>query len=144
VKVVVKKNGYALEYASDKLKHDREIVLEAVKSRGHALEYASEELKNDKKIVQTAICSWESENNYFLSLDDKFSFDKSGYIDYLKTQDRFVEFISELLLNDKEIIEALVNANGWLIEKLPQKWSSDLIIKTKSEESKKKFIKLSK
>jgi hypothetical protein len=100
-------------------------------------------LKNDKNIVQTAICSWESENNYFLSLGDKFSFDKLGYIDYLKTQDRFVEFISELLLNDKDIIEALVNANGWLIEKLPQKWSSDPIVKTKSEESKKKYMELS-
>jgi hypothetical protein len=30
----VKNNGYALQYASDSLKKDREIVLEAVKQNG--------------------------------------------------------------------------------------------------------------
>ncbi len=40
----VKKNGYALEYASERLKDDDLIVLEAVKNDGYALEYASERL----------------------------------------------------------------------------------------------------
>ena len=54
----VKQNGWALEFASDELKNDREVVLEAVKekgSAGFALEYASEELKNDRKVVLEAI-----------------------------------------------------------------------------------------
>jgi len=45
----------ALEYASEKLKDDKEIVLEAVKQDGLALEYASEKLKDDKEIVLEAI-----------------------------------------------------------------------------------------
>ena len=51
----VKQNGLALEYASDELKCDREIVLAAVKQTSHALEYASEELKNDPEIKETTL-----------------------------------------------------------------------------------------
>ena len=41
----VKQNGYALDYAADSLKADREVVLAAVKEYGWAaLQYASEEL----------------------------------------------------------------------------------------------------
>jgi len=41
----------ALEYASEKLKDDKEIVLEAVKQDGLALQFISEKLKDDKEIV---------------------------------------------------------------------------------------------
>ena len=37
----IKKNGYALEFASDELKNDREIVMNAIKKRGKALKFAS-------------------------------------------------------------------------------------------------------
>ena len=52
---LVKQNGYALNYASDELKKDREIVLAAVKINGLALEYASDELKKDRDIVLAAV-----------------------------------------------------------------------------------------
>ena len=51
----VKKWGEALEYASEEFKNDKEVVLEAVKNDGYALKYASEELKNDKEVVLAAI-----------------------------------------------------------------------------------------
>jgi len=41
----VKQDGLALEYASENLKADREIVLAAVQQNGLALEYAPEELQ---------------------------------------------------------------------------------------------------
>ena len=49
-----------LEYASDRLKNNKEIVLEAVKQNGLALEYASDRLKNNEEIVVTAIKQYES------------------------------------------------------------------------------------
>ena len=49
----INKNGLALEFASDKLKADKEIVI-AISNNGAALEYASEELKDDK-LLGTAI-----------------------------------------------------------------------------------------
>ena len=45
----------ALQYASESLKDDRVIVLEAVKENGRALEYASERLKDDKDFVLAAV-----------------------------------------------------------------------------------------
>jgi hypothetical protein len=43
----VKQNDYALYYASEQLKNDKDIVLEAVKQDGDAIRYASDELQND-------------------------------------------------------------------------------------------------
>ena len=51
----VKKNGFALQDASDELKNDKEIVLAAVNQNGIALRYASDELKKDKGIVMAAV-----------------------------------------------------------------------------------------
>ncbi len=48
-------NGLALKYASDELKRDRTLVLEAVKQNGNALEAASYDLQGDKEIVQQAV-----------------------------------------------------------------------------------------
>ncbi len=57
---VMKKNGWALEYASPELQADKEVVLAAVKQNGYALEYASPELQDDKEVVLQAV----KENKY--------------------------------------------------------------------------------
>lgn len=44
----VKKNGLELAFASDKLKANREVVLEAVKAYGNALKFTTERLQNYK------------------------------------------------------------------------------------------------
>jgi len=43
----VKKDGSALEYASDKLRNDKDVVLEAVKRNPKAIFYASNEIKRE-------------------------------------------------------------------------------------------------
>ena len=45
--LTVKSDGHALQYASEELKNDKEVVMEAVKSDWVALEYAPKELKKD-------------------------------------------------------------------------------------------------
>ena len=50
----VKQNGFALEYASDELRADRTVVIEAVKQNGFALEYASDELRADRGVIEEA------------------------------------------------------------------------------------------
>jgi hypothetical protein len=48
----IKTNNRVFEFASDRLKNDREVVDAALsRSYGLALQYASEELRNDKKLV---------------------------------------------------------------------------------------------
>jgi hypothetical protein len=51
----VKKNGLALQYASKRLKSDKEIVLAAVQQDGFAIYYANEGLKNNKSVVLAAV-----------------------------------------------------------------------------------------
>ena len=51
----MKQHGWALEYASEKLQNDKEIVLAAVKQSGYALKYAANEFKNDKNVVLAAV-----------------------------------------------------------------------------------------
>jgi hypothetical protein len=51
----VKKDGAALQYASEALRSDRSVVLAAVKSYGWALASASVELRADRDVVLAAI-----------------------------------------------------------------------------------------
>ena len=53
----------AIEYASEELRADKEVVMAAVKNDGFALEYASDELKADKELVMLA--NSEIGENYF-------------------------------------------------------------------------------
>jgi hypothetical protein len=55
--IAVKRNGLALQYASERLRNNYEIVMIAVKKNGLALQFASEELKNNGEIVFQAILS---------------------------------------------------------------------------------------
>ena len=54
----VNRSGSALEFASETLKADKEVVMAAVQEKGsvgYALEYASETLKADKEVVMAAV-----------------------------------------------------------------------------------------
>ena len=53
----VARAGLALEYATEELRGDREVVMTAVASNGWALEYATEDLRGDREVVMTAVAS---------------------------------------------------------------------------------------
>jgi hypothetical protein len=63
VLATVQKGGRALQYASNELKGDRDIVL-AVQENGHTLQYASEELRDDHDIMLAANELWSKQCNY--------------------------------------------------------------------------------
>ena len=52
--IAVKQDGLALEYASDRLRDNPEIVKIAVKQDGFALEYASDRLQGDIELRKLA------------------------------------------------------------------------------------------
>ena len=51
----VQQNGFALQYASEQLKGDVDVVKLAVQQRGFALQYASEQLKGNADVVKLAV-----------------------------------------------------------------------------------------
>ena len=52
VSIAVAQNGYALQYASVRLRDDRDIVMTAVRRTGDALKFASVRLQDDKQIKE--------------------------------------------------------------------------------------------
>ena len=51
----VRKYGFALQFASETLRSDKEVVMEAVRQDGDALEFACETLRSDKEVVMEAV-----------------------------------------------------------------------------------------
>ena len=81
-------NSYILKYASDRLKDDKDIVIEAVKNNGFALEFASDRLKNDKEIVLEAV----KQNRYSLRYaGKKFWFNPSIIKEKIKQEKEEIE-----------------------------------------------------
>jgi len=60
VLAAINQNGSTLEYANPKFKRDRDVVLAAVRRCGSALKYADPSLKCDKEVVKAAVAqsSW--------------------------------------------------------------------------------------
>jgi hypothetical protein len=55
IRTLVKENGSNLEFASNRLKDNMDIVKSAIENNGLSLQFISEELRNDKEIVLMAI-----------------------------------------------------------------------------------------
>ena len=97
----VKQSGEALEYASEALKNDREIVLEAVKQNGDALAYAGEDLKNDREIVLEAIKQSGGALEY---ASEALNNDREIVLEAVKQDGRSLQFAAKGLREDKDII----------------------------------------
>ena len=55
LKCEVKQNGFALKYASEELRKDPDVVLEAMEQDARAVQFASKEFRGDKEIVLEAL-----------------------------------------------------------------------------------------
>ena len=51
----IKNNGRALKYASDRLKGDRDVVMEGVRQNIHTLYFASDDLKTDPEFIKGSL-----------------------------------------------------------------------------------------
>ena len=52
--IAVAQNGYALEFVSEQLQNDREVVMTSLPNKGLALKFASKELQSDPEVVMQA------------------------------------------------------------------------------------------
>ena len=65
VKKVLLENGMALQYMPQEIQNNKELVIIALNnSAGFALKFASEELRADKEVVKEAIKQWKSPLKY--------------------------------------------------------------------------------
>lgn len=99
---VVKINGCSLQYASDELKDDYEIVLEACRREGYNLKYASERLRTNENIVLFA----SRNDGWALQYASEILKDNKSFILKSSKQDGFytLQYASDRLKKDKEVI----------------------------------------
>ena len=107
------------------LREDKEITLKVVKKIGTFLEYASERLKNDREVVMTAITSeaeglispWEILNGKaLLFASDELRSDREFMIEVLQKNPNALEYATDELKNDKEVVLKAVKNNGVALE----------------------------
>jgi len=101
----VRQNVYALQYASNKLKADKEVVLAAVKQNGLALENASNELNADKQVVLAAV---EKDGMALEFASNEMKTDKEVVFAAMKQTDDTRKSNSDKLLLDRKAALALV------------------------------------
>mmetsp|Transcript_4855 Transcript_4855/g.11558 ORF Transcript_4855/g.11558 Transcript_4855/m.11558 type:complete len:347 (-) Transcript_4855:187-1227(-) len=97
----VKQTGYALQFASLELRGNEDIVIEAVKKNGHALRYASMGLNANKRVVMEAVtcsgCSLE-----YASAE--LQLDKEVVIKAVMQDGSALRFSGKELRGDKDIV----------------------------------------
>lgn len=109
----VKHYGWALSYGSDELKADKEVVSEAVSQYGRALQYASDELRNDRKIVLKAI---ENNGIAFMYISEEFKNDIDIVLAALFSDISMYHFVGTKLKNNHAVINSLINSSEYIKE----------------------------
>ena len=94
---LLKIDGKQLEYVSNRLKKDNEVVYTAINNDSHSFIYADKILFNDKKFI-------------LLALTNKDFFGYNGYDE--EYYDDFLEDLSDIYKDDKEIVLAAVKRCG--------------------------------
>lgn len=122
----VNQNGLALEYADNKFKNDAEVCLRAYNSTcklfgnvmaGGVIECMGEQIKQqigDKNIIDTLSLIISKQNNYnYLSkkLLEKHGDNKDFVLDNLRKDGLLLEFVSDRLKNDKDVVIEALNQN---------------------------------
>jgi hypothetical protein len=134
----VKKNGLMLKFASNELRNDKEIILAAIKNHAYAFEYASEELRDNKEFLLYII-----KNNILHYAFEELRINKEIILNKIKNNNNnlnniieikeldnynaiilennirnitFLEYASDKLKNDREIILEVVKRTGWALK----------------------------
>ena len=93
-----------LHYASEELRKDRELVLEAVKQDGNAFPYASKELWKDKAVVLAAV---KNAGNVLECIEDDCYYEDGTLNE---------EKLKNSMCNDREVVLAAVRQNGTALQ----------------------------
>ncbi|WP_257280769.1 DUF4116 domain-containing protein [Endozoicomonas sp. ISHI1] len=94
------KNG--LEYASQRVLNDRDLILPAISKHPDELKYVSEELRDDREVV---IASVAREGNQLQYASSKLKGDKKVVMAAVKNYPRALRYASEKNRGDKDIIQ---------------------------------------
>lgn len=107
-------NGYALQYASNELKQNKEIVYAAISNCPESYIYADEKFFEDKDFLLLSLKNedYDEENyeDFLQNLSDNFQDDKDIVMSAVKKCGINIKYASSRLKNDKDIVMAAINS----------------------------------
>lgn len=110
VKHIVSIDANNLQYASHRLKNNKEIVLNALDKDGLTLRFVSEKLKDNKNIVLYAIKNEQSNTSCpqaFQYASERLKNDKSFVAQALAKDSNIIDYVSENM--QKSLLESPIN-----------------------------------
>jgi hypothetical protein len=112
----------ALEFGAEKFKTNKNIITEAVKSSGKALSFLAENEKNDKNLVITAV----KHHGYALQYaSEELRNDKDVVITAVGHNGNALQYASEELQNDKDVVITAVGHNGNALQYASEELQND-------------------
>ena len=104
-------NGQILNQVSDNFKKDKEIVMASVTQSGYALQYAHSSLKKDIEIVLSSIEQYGGSALEYA--DHSLKINKDLVLNAIKNHkdDRYIDYVDESFLKDKDFIIRAVSLN---------------------------------
>lgn len=100
---------FNLQYVSDNLKEDNEVVLASLRQNYYNLEYAPISYQSDRELVMKII---KKDGRFLKNAKDVFKNDKEIVIEAVKRSGGSLKYASEDLKDDKEIVIIAVKENG--------------------------------
>ena len=131
-----------LREANPDIQDDKEIVMATVKSNPSALQFASDRLRSDKEVVLTAIRADADmtmpEGGVLSYASDGLRNDKEIVLEAVKNNGMAIQYMSEELVNDKNfVLKALKNSGPytfkvpysfmWKLNKIHKIWDNDKV-----------------
>ena len=118
-------SGYSLlyEHVSDALKTDKDFLLEIVSLDAFCLEFFSEELKQDEQIVLAAAKNFGDAALEFGA--EKFKTNKNILNEVVKNSQDSLSFLAENDKNDKKLVITAVDHNGYALQYASEQLRND-------------------
>ena len=109
----IKKFNFPLQYVSNILKNDKEIVTEAIKQDRTNLDKISNNLKNDKEFILNGIKKFNFPLQYVSNI---LKNDKEIVTEAIKQDIKNLKYASNNLKNDRKFILKLIRENELILE----------------------------
>jgi len=124
-------NGFSLAFVDESLQDDETVVTAAINENGRSLQFASPRLKKDRGIVMTAITQDEETGPAILDADPSFNNDRDALMSAIEHDggEDIYEYASDRCKMDLGLIIMLYEKEEGFLEKLPEEaWTKPNII----------------
>lgn len=126
VETAVKSSPMAFEYASDKLKSDKNFLAEILKIDGRVLEFLSEEFRDNEELANIAVSNRASAIKFVNNkLKNDSEIIQNALDKGLQNDATVLEFLPSKLQDSKDIVLKVIELNGFDLEYASNRLKSD-------------------